>query len=261
MCNNNGACRKSDPGVMCPSYRATSDEQHLTRGRANTLRLALSGQLGADALAADAMRETMALCISCKGCKRECPTGVDMARMKIEFLHQRHKRHGLSLRERLVAYLPRYAPAASRLAPLLNLRDRVPGLAWLSEMLMGLSARRALPRWHGEPYGDPPPAAPAADGREVLLLVDTFNRWFEPENARAAERVLRRAGYRVVTPEVGTPLCCGRTYLSAGLVERAQAEARRTVEALAPYIARGVPILGLEPSCLLTLRDEFKAMV
>src|SRR6202043_483289 len=118
MCNNNGACRKSDPGVMCPSFRATSDEQHLTRGRANTLRLTLSGQLGPDALTSDAMRETMALCVSCKGCKRECPTGVDMARMKVEVLHQYKKRHGLSLRDRLVAYLPRYAPAASRLAPL-----------------------------------------------------------------------------------------------------------------------------------------------
>ena len=116
MCNNNGACRKWEPGVMCPSYRVTMDEQHVTRGRANTLRLALTGQLGPDALVSDAMAETMALCVGCKGCKRECPTGVDMARMKIEYLHQRRKRHGLGLRDRLVASLPRYAPAASRLA-------------------------------------------------------------------------------------------------------------------------------------------------
>jgi FAD/FMN-containing dehydrogenase/Fe-S oxidoreductase len=263
MCNNNGACRKSDPGVMCPSYRATSDEQHLTRGRANTLRLALSGQLGPGALTSDAMRETMALCVSCKGCKRECPTGVDMARMKIEYLHQRCKRHGLSLRERLVAYLPRYAPMAARLAPLLNLRDRVPGLAWASEVVAGLSARRALPRWHGEPYRDPPPAVPAASGREVVLLVDTFNRWFEPENARAAERVLSRAGYavRTATPAGERPLCCGRTFLAAGLVDEAKVEARRLIAALKPYIARGVPVVGLEPSCLLTLRDELAAML
>src|SRR5215467_9981431 len=120
MCNNNGACRKSDPGVMCPSYRATGDEAHLTRGRANTLRLALSGQLGPDALTSDEMRETMALCVSCKGCKRECPTGVDMARMKIEFLRHYRQHHALSSRERLVAYLPRYAPMAARLAPLFN---------------------------------------------------------------------------------------------------------------------------------------------
>ncbi|MGO8918626.1 MAG: FAD-binding and (Fe-S)-binding domain-containing protein [Stellaceae bacterium] len=262
MCNNNGACRKSDPGVMCPSYRATADEQHLTRGRANTLRLALSGQLGAGALASDAMRETMSLCLSCKGCKRECPTGVDMARMKIEFLHHYRQRHRLGLRDRLVAYLPRYAPLAARLAPLLNLRDRLPGLAALSETVAGLSARRPLPRWHASPYRDPPaPAEPA--GREAVLLVDTFNRWFEPENARAAERVLTRAGYTVrgAAPAGERPLCCGRTLLAAGLVDNAKAEARRMLAALAPAVARGLPIIGLEPSCLLTLRDEFPAML
>src|SRR5258705_5733961 len=123
MCNNNGHCRKFDAGTMCPSFRATGDEQHLTRGRANTLRLAVSGQLGADALVSDAMRDTMDLCVSCKGCRRECPTGVDMARMKIEFQHQYAKRHGLTLRQKLIAYLPRYAPAVSRLAALMNLRD------------------------------------------------------------------------------------------------------------------------------------------
>src|SRR5712691_9528840 len=155
MCNNNGACRKADPDVMCPSYRATGDEQHLTRGRANSLRLALSGQLGADALASEEMRETMALCVSCKGCKRECPTGVDMARMKIEFLYHYKKRHGLTVRDRLIAYLPRYAPYASRFGALLNLRNRLPLLARLGEAAVGLSARRKLPEWHRAPYQDP----------------------------------------------------------------------------------------------------------
>src|SRR6202047_3235323 len=165
MCNNNGACRKSDPGVMCPSYRATGDEQHLTRGRANTLRLALSRQLGPDALVSEEMRETMALCVSCKGCKRECPTGVDMAKMKVEFLHHYKKRHGLSLRDRMIAYLPRYAPYAARMAPLVNLRNRLPMLAALGERLFGLSARRQLPQWSAAPYRganpcpDPPPLA------------------------------------------------------------------------------------------------------
>ena len=280
MCNNNGACRKSDPGVMCPSYRATGDEVHLTRGRANTLRLALSGQLGPDALVSDAMRETMALCLSCKGCRRECPTGVDMARMKIEFLYHFKKRHGLSARDRLVAYLPRYAPYAWRLAPLLNLRNRSPALAALGERVFGLSARRQLPEWSRHPYRGADPhrsAAAAADslprwrgrvgveanGREVVLLVDTFNRYFEPENARAAERVLTRAGYHVTTPEpaIGRPLCCGRTFLAAGLVDDAKKEATRTLSALAPALASGVPIVGLEPACLLTLRDEFPAML
>src|SRR6516165_3665232 len=147
MCNNNGACRARDAGVMCPSFRATGDERDLTRGRANTLRLALTGQLGSEALVSENMRETMALCISCKGCKRECPTGVDMARMKIEFLHHYHRRHGLTARDRLIAYLPRYAPYAARFAPLLNLRNRMPSLARLGERLSGLSARRKLPEW------------------------------------------------------------------------------------------------------------------
>ncbi|HEX6442352.1 MAG TPA: FAD-linked oxidase C-terminal domain-containing protein, partial [Stellaceae bacterium] len=266
MCNNNGACRKSDPGVMCPSYRATGDEQHLTRGRANTLRLALSGQLGPEALVSDAMRETMALCVSCKGCKRECPTGVDMAKMKIEFLHHYKQRHGLTLRDRAIAYLPRYAPYAARLAPLLNLRNRMPALAAFGERMLGFSARRSLPEWQRELYRGSTDTGPMG-GRNVVLLVDTFNRYFEPENAWAAERVLARAGYRVLTPEPavgrpqGRPLCCGRTFLAAGLVEQARKEARRMIAAVAPYVAAGTPIIGLEPSCLLTLRDEYPAML
>jgi FAD/FMN-containing dehydrogenase/Fe-S oxidoreductase len=261
MCNNNGACRKADPGVMCPSYRATSEEQHLTRGRANTLRLALSGQLGPDAFTSQEMRETMALCVSCKGCKRECPTGVDMARMKTEFLYHYRKRHGLTLRERLVAYLPRYAPVARWVAPLLNLRNRVPVLARLGERLTGMSAKRSLPSWAVKPYSAG--TAGEGTGAEVVLFVDTFNRWFEPENARAAATVLQRAGYRVIeaTPGGERPLCCGRTFLATGLVDEAKAEARRMLAAVKPYLDRGVTIVGLEPSCLFTLRDEFLALL
>ena len=271
MCNNNGTCRKSNPGVMCPSYRVTMDERHVTRGRANTLRLALTGQLGPGALTSEAMAETMALCVGCKGCKRECPTGVDMARMKIEYLHQRRKRHGLTLRDRAVAWLPRYAPAASRLAWMMNLRDRIPGLPAVTERLLGLSAKRTLPRWRTDPFRaeevtargtrefDRPPAE-SGDGSEVALFADTFTTWFEPENARAAVRVLEAAGYRVrpaaPPPGEGRPLCCGRTFLAAGLVEEAKREMARTLSALAPFIERGVPIVGLEPSCLLTFRDE-----
>ncbi len=266
MCNNNGACRKREPGVMCPSYRATGDEQHLTRGRANTLRLALSGQLGNEALVSEEMRATMALCVSCKGCKRECPTGVDMARMKIEFLHQYRKRHGLSLRERLVAWLPRYAPWAARLPWLANLRDRVPGFARLSESLLGFAAARPLPRWRADRFGARPGDRPreAGSAGEVVLWVDTFNRYFEPENARAALAVLEAAGYRVhlaVPADGGRPLCCGRTFLTTGLVAEARAEAGRLVAALGPFAARGAPVIGLEPSCLLSLRDELPALL
>lgn len=261
MCNNNGACRKAEPGVMCPSYRVTLDEQHVTRGRANTLRLALTGQLGPDAFASDAMMETLALCVSCKACRRECPTGVDMARMKIEFLHHYRRRHGLRPKDRLVAYLPRYAPQAARMAGLANLRETVPGLRRAGERLLGLSARRSLPRWRRDVFraAEAPPTGEA----DLVLLPDTFTTYFEPEIARAALRVLTAAGYRVAVPAPpdGRPLCCGRTFLAAGLVEEARTEAGRVLAALAPYVERGLPVVGLEPACLLTLRDEFLAML
>ncbi|WP_119420505.1 FAD-binding and (Fe-S)-binding domain-containing protein [Desertibaculum subflavum] len=260
MCNNNGHCRKFDAGTMCPSWRVTGNERDLTRGRANTLRLALSGQLGPDALTSDAMYETMSLCVGCKGCKRECPTGVDMARMKTEFLYHYRQRRGLRPFDRLVAYLPRYARYASRLGGLLALRDKVPGLAALSEKLAGFARQRPLPRWSRRPFRAVADGAASAD---VVLLADTFNTWFEPENVEAALAVLRIAGYRVhvVGGAGGRPLCCGRTFLAAGLVDEARAEATRLTDALAPYVARALPILGLEPSCLFTLRDELQALL
>jgi Fe-S oxidoreductase len=254
MCNNNGHCRKFDAGTMCPSYRVTRDEAHLTRGRANTLRLALSGQLGANADAE--VKQALDLCVSCKGCKRECPTGVDMARMKIEFTAHYKARHGLTLRDRAVAWLPRYAPWAARLAPVANLASR-----WMRSAL-GFSTRRELPAWRGNYFVDR--VWPKRGSREVVLLVDTFNRYFEPENPRAAVRVLEAAGYRVhvAQPLIGErPLCCGRTFLSAGLVQEARQEAQRVLDALAPWIANGVPVVGLEPSCLYTLRDEYTVLL
>lgn len=266
MCNNNGHCRKFDAGTMCPSYRVTHDEQHLTRGRANTLRLALSGQLGDDAFTSDEMRATMDLCVSCKGCKRDCPTGVDMARMKIEFLDQWRQKRGLALKDRIIATLPRWAPWGARLPFLFNLRDTLPGAAWLSERLLGFSSKRTLPKWRSDVFTDQA-VSTDADTADVVLFADTFNNYFESENARAALQVLQAAGYRVhvAVPaandaEPKRPLCCGRTYLSAGMVDQAKVEARRVVDALRPFVARGIPIVGLEPSCLLSLRDEFLVM-
>jgi Fe-S oxidoreductase len=264
MCNNNGHCRKFDAGTMCPSWRVTADEQHLTRGRANTLRLALSGQLGAQALTSDELAQTMALCVSCKGCRRECPTGVDMARMKLEYQHQVRQVQPPSLREKLIANLPRYAPMASRVAPVLNALARAPGSGWVREKLLGLSARRSLPAWEPTPFTlQKASAGRSGTGREVVLFADTFNNYFEAHTLRAAQRVLEASGWQV---HVAAPaaddqqpnraLCCGRTWLSAGLLDEARAELRRTLAALEPFVARGVPVVGLEPSCLLTLRDE-----
>jgi FAD/FMN-containing dehydrogenase/Fe-S oxidoreductase len=324
MCNNNGACRALAGGVMCPSYRVTRDEKDVTRGRANTLRLAITGQLGPDAFTSEEMAETMRLCVSCKACRRECPTGVDMARMKIEVQAALAAKHGLSLHSRLVGYLPRYAPFAARLAWLFNLRDVLPGAAALSERIAGFSARRTLPRWRSDWFRDDshpplpsgrsrpsstgygegrtaegspgwggggaasrsselaarlsPPPAPSQRGggdlpppgggegqREVILFADTFNRYFEPENLRAAVNVLNAGGYdvHVAAPADGAsrPLCCGRTFLAVGAVDEARREAERSLAALAPFAARGVPIVGLEPSCLFSFRDEIPAIV
>ncbi|NPU12338.1 FAD-binding protein [Bradyrhizobium sp. 83002] len=263
MCNNNGACRKLDGGVMCPSYRATRDEKDVTRGRANTLRLAISGQLGPGALSSDEMMETLKLCVSCKACRRECPTGVDMAKMKIEVLAARAKTHGLTLRDRLVAYLPRYADMAARIAPLVNLRNHVAPLRALMERVTGISAKRELPAFRTDTFRVDADAFGPADGREVVLFGDTFNRIYERENLDAALRVLIAGGYRVYMPrpsDGGRALCCGRTFLSAGLVDEAKSELQRLVETYAPFASRGVPIIGLEPSCLLTLRDELLSL-
>ena len=263
MCNNNGACRKLEGGVMCPSYRATRNEKDVTRGRANTLRLAISGQLGPDALASDEMMDTLKLCVSCKACRHECPTGVDMAKMKIEVLAARAAKHGLSLRDRLVGYLPRYADLASRFAPLANWRNNSPLLRALFEKFAGISAKRALPAFRRDVFKADAEVFGPADGHEVVLFADTFNRTYERENLDAALRVLVEGGYRVHMPrpvDRARPLCCGRTFLSAGLVEQARSELDRLVATYAPFAARGVPIVGLEPSCLLTLRDELLSL-
>jgi Fe-S oxidoreductase len=265
MCNNNGACRTLAGGVMCPSYRVTRDERDLTRGRANTLRLAVTGQLGRDALTSDEMAQTLALCVSCKACRRECPTGVDIARMKIEVQAARVAKHGLSRRDRLIGYLPRYAPFAARWPWLANLRNEVPRLRQWSERYAGLSARRSLPRWRQDAWRESAAFVGAPDGPAVVLFADTFNRYFEPENIAAAVQVLTAAGCGVHLPRPvagsARPLCCGRTFLAVGLVDEAAREAERCIAALAPFVGRGIPIVGLEPSCVLGFRDEIPALI
>jgi Fe-S oxidoreductase len=290
---------------MCPSYRVTREEKHSTRGRANTLRLALSGQLGTAARPAaangngqasvhpsafaastvagsdpalhvpwddgalEAVMDALDLCVSCKGCKRDCPTGVDMARMKVEFLHHYKLRYGFTLKDKLIARLPDYAQQASRFANLLNRRNGSPWMARLGEKLLGLSARRKLPVWESRHFFNSAPATATreqvlAAARPVVLFVDTFNGFFESINARAALKVLQAAGYTVhvatkLQPD-GKHLCCGRTYLTSGMLDEAKAKGREVVDALAPFAAKDIPIVGLEPSCLLTLRDEMLTM-
>jgi FAD/FMN-containing dehydrogenase/Fe-S oxidoreductase len=290
MCNNNGHCRKFDAEVMCPSYRVTRDEKHLTRGRANTLRLALSNQLqiqdGISPLASDAIKEVMDLCVSCKACRRECPTGVDMAKMKIEFLSAYKKRMGHSFRDLAVAYLPKYAPIISSipfLPAILNLRNHIKPIAKLQEWLMGISAQRSLPIWKGNTFWNDskaissyqftPEQLSSGSEKGVVLLADTFNAYFENENLTAALQVLKAAGYRVHIPQKNKSVnqksatntcskefCCGRTYLAAGMVDKAKETLGELVDHLAPYAQKNIPIIGLEPSCLFTLKDEALVM-
>ena len=277
MCNNNGHCRKFDAGTMCPSYRVTRDEQHLTRGRANTLRLALSGQIegltGEDALSSQAVHDAMDLCVGCKGCKRDCPTGVDMAKMKVEFLQHYKAKHGHTMQDKMVAHLPEYAAWAARLAPVLNLRNRMPLLAALTEKLLGLSAKRSLPEWQTRHFFNASATSASrtasraevlAAARGVVLFVDTFNGYLESANAHAAVKVLQAAGYTVHVAtklqDDGKHLCCGRTYLASGMVDKARDKAREVVQSLLPFAEKGLSIVGLEPSCLLTLRDELLVM-
>src|SRR6476659_1339272 len=269
MCNNNGACRKLTGGVMCPSYRVTRDERDVTRGRANTLRLAISGQLGSAALISDEMTETLKLCVSCKACRRECPTGVDMARMKIEVQAARAAKFDLSRHEKLGGFLPHYAQFAVKWSRFFNVRDQSGILRKASQLIAGFSSDRSLPKWRKDTYRDRSDwryttAEQNAAAREVVLFADTFNRYCERENLDDALSVLVAGGYRVYAPlppdPNDRPLCCGRTFLAVGLVDEARREMQRTMDALAPYVARGLPVIGLEPSCLFTFRDELPAL-
>lgn len=274
MCNGAGVCRKLSAGTMCPSFMATREEEHSTRGRANALRAVLSGRLPAMELTGDRIDEALDLCLECKACKAECPSSVDMAKIKMEVLARRHEaRGGAPLRSRLFAAVPSLARAvAGPLAPLVNAGMRAfsgggPG-AWLAEKTLGVDRRRSLPPFAREPF----PAwferhraelharaeegpAPLPDGtRGAVLFVDTFTGYQEVDIARAAARVLSAAGFRIELVEHG---CCGRPFLSKGLLGEARTAARRVVAALDPHAARGLPIVGLEPSCILSLSDEY----
>lgn len=266
VCIGNRQCQRTGQGVMCPSFRITNNPAHSTHHRALTLKAALNGEYGSQPFAGPEIAEAMDLCVGCKGCKRECPNGVDMALLRIEALAQRWRLAGKApLRERLFAHLPHFLAKYPLVRWLSVLHGRIPFFAKLGERWLGISAKRSFPRVAKRSFLASLPSDTMGDsnGREVALLVDTFSNHYTPETAQAALELLLAGGYRIhiVRPVDGKrPLCCGRTFLSNGLVEQAREEARRTVAALSPYAQQGISIIGLEPSCLLMLRDEYYAL-
>jgi len=263
VCIRDRHCQETGKGVMCPSYRVTRDPLHSPGGRVLVLKEALNGQLGDTPFAHRRVVEAMDLCLGCKGCQRECANRVDMAAIRIEALAQRNVATGVPLRDRLFAGLPRWLKRRSLLRALVALRNRHAWLARAGERWLGIAARRRLPEPAPAPFREPAPVAAPEDGRDVILFVDTYARHFEPEIAEAAMAVLEAAGYRVrlLAPaaddvEPARDLCCGRTYLSLGQIDAARREAARMLSALQPALVAGTPVVGLEPSCLLSLRDE-----
>ncbi|MBI2157100.1 MAG: FAD-binding protein [Candidatus Rokubacteria bacterium] len=256
MCNGVGACRKTLEGTMCPSYMATRDEEHSTRGRANALRAVLSGALPPAEFTGRRLYEAMDLCLECKGCKAECPANVDMAKLKYEFLHHYYRANGLPLRNRLFGRIERLNRLGARMPALFNWMLNLPLHRWLLDRVVGIDRRRPLPPLAAEPFTAwfarhaPPAAAPRG---EVVLFHDTFTTYNTPAIGRAAVGLLEAAGYRVTLAD---KTCCGRPLISKGMLAEAKVHAAWNVARLHPYAARGVAIVGLEPSCLLTLRDE-----
>ena len=257
MCSGMGECRKKLDGTMCPSYMGTLDEEHSTRGRANALRAVLSGKVPKEEFTGKRLHDVMDLCLECKACKAECPSNVDMAKLKYEFLDHYHRVNGLPLRNRLFGGIERLNRIGSQFAPLSNWVVGSGLNRWLMEKLAGIDRRRPLPQFAGVTFEDwfdgRKPEGDGAKG-EVVLFHDTFNNFNTPNVAVATTRLLERLGYHVL---LVNKRCCGRPMISKGMLGEAKNNAAWNVDQLAEYAERGVPIVGMEPSCLLTLRDEY----
>jgi FAD/FMN-containing dehydrogenase/Fe-S oxidoreductase len=266
MCNGAAVCRKLKAGTMCPSFMATRDEKDSTRGRANALRDALAGDLlDQSDLASPEVYDVLDLCLSCKACKTECPSSVDMAKLKTEFLAHYHAAHGTPLRSRVFGHIHDLSRLASPVAPLVNLGMRL-GLDRPVKQALGVAQERSLSpfawrtftdRWHA--HQKRLAAAPRQTRGQAVYFHDTFAEYNYPRIGVAAVKLLEAAGFDVVVEE--RRACCGRPMLSKGLVDEARALARRNVEALAPFARGGIPIIGTEPSCILTLRDEYRDLL
>ena len=265
MCNGNGLCRKLDTGTMCPSYMVTRRERDSTRGRANALRSVISGALPIESFTGRHLYEVLDLCLECKGCKAECPSNIDMAKLKYEFLAQFYEANGTPRRARFFGHVARTSRWGSRFAPLSNWIANAGPARWLNERVLGVSSKRPVPPFVRQTFEDwfrsrpranaasAPAARPGSRG-QVLLFHDTFMNHNYPSVGQAAVRVLEAAGYEVILAD---KVCCGRPMLSNGLAEEAREHARLNVATLVDFVRRGIPVVGCEPSCLLMLREDY----
>jgi len=269
VCINSQQCEKKDKGVMCPSFRVTDESMLSTGGRVKLLKKALNGELGPLPFTDPELHRIMKLCLACKGCKRECESEVDMAQIKIEYLAQLHEELGTPVRAKLFGNVSSLLDKYPLVSTLIRSRNRQPWLAKLGETFLGISATRRLPEPSTARYSRADIATSTRNNddakQEVVLFIDTFTRFYEPQNAQAAINVLVAAGYHVYIADIALddserPLCCGRSMLGNGLVSQAKQEAERTLSALLPHAAAGRPILGLEPSCLLAIRDDYRSL-
>ena len=259
MCNGQGACRKVTGGTMCPSYMVTRDEEHSTRGRANALRAAISGALPVDTLTSQRLHEVMELCLECKGCKAECPSNVDVAKLKYEFLDRYHKANGHTLRDRIFGNVATLSRLGSFFAPLSNWTLRSQPFRDLLEQAAGIDSRRVLPPFASQTFSQWFRARGGSRTSEnnrgdVVLFADTFTNYNHPEIGRAATKVLESLGFRVIVPPTR---CCGRPMLSKGMMDKARRNARANVDTILPLVKNGARLVGLEPSCILSFRDDY----
>ena len=259
-CVGIGKCRKTEAGTMCPSYMATREEIHSTRGRARILFDALTTDLIPGGFADDSVRDALDLCLSCKGCKSECPSSVDMAAYRAEFFSNYYRLHRRPLSSAFFGRLNEVARLASYAPSLANALSHAPLVSGLARKALAIHPARELPRFARRTFRSwfERRTAPRASMREVVLFADTFTNFFEPQIAIAAVEVLERAGFRVIVPR--DELCCGRPLYDQGMLERAKARLRDVIEVLDPFAAVGIPIVGLEPSCILTFRDELPSL-
>ncbi|MHB8382997.1 MAG: FAD-binding and (Fe-S)-binding domain-containing protein [Candidatus Binataceae bacterium] len=262
-CVGIGKCRKTDAGAMCPSYMATRDEKHSTRGRARIILEALSGDTLPGGFTDPALKDALDLCLACKACKGECPSSIDMAAYRAEFFSHYYAEHRRPLAAHFFGRMHEFARAAEHAPRLVNALAIAPVTGALARRALGISGERELPRFAPRTFRSWFAARQSAkaskpDAREVLLFPDTFNNYFEPQVAIAAVEVLERAGFRVTLP--ARDVCCGRPLYDQGMLDRAKRYLTRALEVLAPAVTRGLPIVGLEPSCILTFRDELPSM-